>query len=91
MGLSGHNYACEGSTKLAVKTKEDLQKGGSIEPMEPPLDPPLDIVAELVASRQAKYSHHEEWAACSSTHSQQRYRAMMQKENTVHVHAHAIA
>ena len=58
MGLSGHNYACEGSTKLAVKTKEVLQKGGSIEPMEPPLDPPLEIVAELVASRQAKCCHY---------------------------------
>ena len=27
--------------KLAAKTKAALQKGGSMEPMEPPLDPPL--------------------------------------------------
>ena len=34
---SGHNFVCAGITKLAVKTKADLQKRGSMEPMEPPL------------------------------------------------------
>ena len=38
---SRHNFVCAGITKLAVKTKADLQKRGSMEPMEPPLDPPL--------------------------------------------------
>ena len=41
---SGHNFVCAGITKLAVKTKADLQKRGSMEPMEPPLDPPLVCV-----------------------------------------------
>ena len=27
--------------KLATRTKAALQKGGSMEPMDPPLDPPL--------------------------------------------------